>query len=80
MHEVQDMYLPRRERERQRKIERRNKIEKGLPRKNERKMRERKDGLEHLRDKQMDRRKWNEREKATMQNTDGCQTQKKTGK
>ncbi len=51
------------ERERDRKIERRNKVEKGPPRRNERKMSERKDGLEHLQDKQMDRRrKWNERE------------------
>ncbi len=55
-------YTPAQERERERKIKRRNKVEKEPPR-NERKMSERKDGLEHLQDKQMDRRrKWNERE------------------
>lgn len=63
MHEVQDMYLLDRERERERKIKRWNKAERGPLRRNERKMSLRKDGLVHLQYEQMDRRrKWNEKE------------------
>lgn len=62
VHEVQDMYLL--DRERERDIERWNKAERGQLRRNERKMGLRKDGLVHLQDEQMDRRrKWNEEEK-----------------
>lgn len=57
-------YVPAWQREWEREIERWNKAERGPLRRNERKMSLRKDGLVHLQDEQMDRRrKWNEEEK-----------------